>query len=87
VLAAEESDLARWRAEGRDDLLCRVGEGGALWIDPESGAPLDRCPFLRRMTAELAQCAIHATKPDMCRDYPTEAHGFHCVQGIAFRFR
>jgi Fe-S-cluster containining protein len=84
TLAAEERDLERWRREGRSDLLGLVGEGGGLWVAPETGAPLDRCPFLVRTGPETAHCAIHATKPDMCRAYPTRAHGFHCAAGIRF---
>ena len=84
TLAAEGSDLARWRREGREDLLCRVGEGGALWIDPETGEDLDHCPFLVRTAPDEARCSIHDTKPDMCRAYPTIAHGFHCLRGIRF---
>lgn len=84
VLAAEEADLARWRREGRDDLLARVGEGGALWVAPDTGEELDRCPFFERLGSDAGRCAIHETKPDMCRAYPTVDHGFHCLRGIRF---
>ncbi|MEW6489483.1 MAG: YkgJ family cysteine cluster protein [Thermodesulfobacteriota bacterium] len=84
TLAAEEADLARWRAEGRRDLLARVGEGGALWIDPETGRALDHCPFLARTGAGASLCSIHETKPAMCGAYPDDAHGFHCAAGIWF---
>ncbi|MBI5018081.1 MAG: YkgJ family cysteine cluster protein [Deltaproteobacteria bacterium] len=87
TLAAEEGDLARWRREERWDLLAHVGEGGALWVDPVTGGDLDRCPFLERTGPGAARCAIHATKPDMCRDYPDSAHGFHCERGVRFRDR
>jgi Fe-S-cluster containining protein len=85
TLAAEEADLARWRSQGRQDLLARVGEGGALWVDPQTGEDLDRCPFLERTGPDTAHCSIHATKPDMCRAYPDDSHGFHCVRGVRFR--
>lgn len=84
TLAAEEEDLARWRAEGRRDLLARVGEGGALWVDPQTGRELEYCPFLARTGAGASLCAIHETKPAMCRAYPDDAHGSHCAAGIRF---
>jgi Fe-S-cluster containining protein len=31
------------------------------------------CPFLRRPKGELARCAIHETRPQICRDYPQGA--------------
>ena len=87
TLAAEEADLARWSGEGRGDLLARVGEGGALWVDPQTGEDLDRCPYLERTGPDAARCSIHATKPDMCRAYPDDAHGFHCLRGVRFGAR
>jgi Fe-S-cluster containining protein len=84
TLAAEASDLARWRAEGHRDLLARVGEGGALWIDPATGRELDHCPFLERTASGEGRCGIHETKPAMCRAYPDDAHGYHCSAGIRF---
>jgi Fe-S-cluster containining protein len=84
ALAAEESDLSRWRREGREDLLRRVGEGGSLWNDPVSGDPLPACPFLRYTDAGGALCSIHETKPDMCRDYPGDGHGTRCAAGLPF---
>lgn len=83
-LRASKPDLERWRAEGRDDLLSRVNRLGWLWVDPASGAPLERCPFLERIDPESARCAIHHTKPEMCRAYPTLAHGLQCLRGIPF---
>lgn len=84
TLAAEEADLARWRREGRTDLLARVGEGGFLWVEPATGKPLARCPFLEPTEGGGGRCAIHLTKPDMCRDYPSPAHGPYCLRGVRF---
>lgn len=80
-LRAAKTDLARWRAEGRQDLLARVNRLGWLWVDPHSGEALTRCPFLVRTAPEAAHCAIHDTKPEMCRAYPTLAHGRRCARG------
>ena len=84
ALRASEEDLVRWRAEGRYDLLLRVGKGGDLWLDPSTGEHLEDCPFLRRTGPDDARCRIHATKPELCRDYPTAAHGRRCVCGVRF---
>ncbi len=77
-------DLERWRAQGRLDLLGRVGEGGVLWCDPVTGERLVDCPYLRRTGDDEARCSIHGTKPHICRAYPTGAHGYRCVRGLRF---
>jgi hypothetical protein len=81
-LRASGSDLTRWRAEGRQELLRRVNRLGWIWVDPDSSKPLARCPFLDRTGPESARCLIHDTKPEMCRAYPTLAHRRQCVRGI-----
>jgi len=81
-LLASRRDLTRWRREGREDILRRVGSVGWLWIDPGSGRPVTGgCPFLVRTSPEHTSCAIQETKPDMCREYPTLAHGKRCLRG------
>lgn len=84
ALHAEEGDLTRWRAAGRPDLVRRVGPGGRLWVDPETGAHQETCPFLEQIDPESARCAIHALKPAVCRAYPTRAHRRRCVRGRVF---
>jgi Fe-S-cluster containining protein len=81
-LNASRADLDRWRKEGREDLLCRVNRLGWIWYDPKSGDPEEKCPFLAQTDLETAFCSIHETKPAMCRDYPTVAHGRRCLHGI-----
>ena len=80
-LHASGADLERWRKTGRDDLLSRVNRLGWIWTDPQTGRLEERCPFIERTGPETAICGIHETKPDMCRDYPTLAHGHHCLRG------
>ncbi|MBE0618360.1 MAG: YkgJ family cysteine cluster protein [Proteobacteria bacterium] len=77
-----DADLQRWREQGRHDLLARVGANGRLWQEPDSGAALEDCPYLERTGEERAGCRIHDTKPQICRDYPTRAHGKRCVRGV-----
>jgi len=83
-LTATPGDVARWTREGRFELLARVSSMGHLWIDPATGTRLSRCPYLVRIAPGRARCRIHATKPQMCRDYPTLAHGKRCVANRLF---
>ena len=81
-LHAYQHDLDRWRREGRDDLLSRVNRLGWIWVDPETKQLEESCPFIVEIGAEKSVCAIQETKPDICRDYPTLAHGKRCLQGV-----
>jgi uncharacterized protein len=80
-LNASRTDLERWRQTGREDLISRVNRLGWIWINPQTGEQEERCPFITRTGPETAICGIQDTKPDMCRDYPTLAHGRHCLRG------
>lgn len=81
-LRASRADLERWEALGREDLLASVNRLGWIWTDPQSGCSIVPCPHLVRQSADTACCAIHDIKPDMCRDYPTLAHGRRCPRGV-----
>ena len=84
TLHADPDDLERWRLQGRDDVLRRVGQGGELWWAEDGSARQDHCPFFSWVGAEGGACAVHATKPAECRAYPTELHGSRCVMGAEF---
>jgi len=81
-LHASEHDKQRWQKEGRDDLLARVNRLGWIWVDPDTKERLDRCPFIQETPEQLKICVIQDTKPDICRDYPTLAHGKRCLRGV-----
>jgi Fe-S-cluster containining protein len=81
-LNASSVDLERWRRLGRDDLLRRVSAVGWIWIDPETGLLERSCPFLQRTGPDRQVCTINDLKPDICRDYPTLAHGRRCLRGV-----
>jgi Fe-S-cluster containining protein len=81
-LHATPRDLQRWREAGRLDLLDRVNRLGWIWVDPQTRQPLTTCPHIDRSDPEHVRCAIHEIKPDMCRDYPTLAHGKRCLRGV-----
>ncbi len=74
-----DADLARWRREGRSDLLARVetldlGRGNLLhlaWVDPATREEVDACPWLLVDPASnQVRCSINAVKPDHCRKFP-----------------
>ena len=81
-LNASKWDLERWRNQGREDLLVRVNRLGWIWTDGQTGQMVDRCPFIERVDERTAICSIQETKPDICRAYPTLAHGRRCLHGV-----
>ena len=81
-LQASNHDLERWRRENREDLLCRVNRLGWIWVDPQTKRLEDRCPFIEKTPENKGLCRINETKPDICRDYPTIAHGHRCLSGV-----
>ncbi len=69
---AMEPDLARWRAEGRTDILRLMEDEDAAWsgkqlVSAVTGEPLSPCPFLQKNGNGFA-CAIYATRPDICSE-------------------
>ncbi|HSH69844.1 MAG TPA: YkgJ family cysteine cluster protein [Deferrisomatales bacterium] len=84
TLRAGADDLERWRLQGRNDVLCRVGPGGELWWAADGSARLDHCPFFSWRGADGGACSVHDTKPAECRAYPTALHGHRCVMGAQF---
>ena len=41
------------------------------WTDPVTGSVLEACPFLLKADTSRYLCAIHSTKPGVCRDTNT----------------
>lgn len=73
------ADYRRWQAASRDDILRWVrlvpGKNGVpayrIWVAPGTDEPVSTCPFLTKQTGnEKRTCAIHAVKPEICRQYP-----------------
>jgi len=81
-LNASGTDLKRWRSQGSTDLLERVNRLGWIWVDPRTKQPEQSCPFIERTGPDTACCSIYETRPDICRDYPTLAHGRRCLRGV-----
>lgn len=77
-----DEDVERWRLEGRGDVLAYVTShpsGNLAWTDTQTGEFLEACPWLSKgsQTGHF-MCAIHATKPRHCADYPhTKRHAFN----------
>ena len=84
-LNASKADQQRWLNQGREDLLVRVNRLGWIWTNPQTGQPEERCPFLERLDEKTVVCGIQETKPDICRSYPTLAHGRRCLRGVFLR--
>ena len=80
-LHASKRDLKRWQDEGRQHLLDRVNRLGWIWVDAQTKQLEKACPFIERMGPDTACCSIYETRPDICRDYPTLAHGHRCLRG------
>ena len=79
-LSATQTEIDWWEAS-RPDIFQYV-HNGEIWVDPASGKPLQRCPFLERVTnnetsspnqspQEKYTCSIYHDRPDDCRHYPT----------------
>jgi Fe-S-cluster containining protein len=75
----DESDVARWCRDGRDDILCWVGlkkpgkKGFSyrIWITPGTNQPAAICPWLEKQPGtHRYRCRIHEVKPEICRQYP-----------------
>ena len=68
---ADAEDLARWKREGRDDIL--RGFRDALWVGDHflsvtTGMTIHDCPFLDFRDGSFA-CTIYETRPRVCRDF------------------
>lgn len=82
VADADPDDLARWRREGRDDIL-RVWHD-ALWVGDRllsvtTGMAIRDCPFLDFRDGVFA-CTIYETRPRVCRDFEPGSSAI-CPQG------
>lgn len=81
-LRASPHDLRRWQDQGRQDLLDSANRLGWVWVDPATKERVSPCPHIDRSDPEKVCCDIYEIRPDMCRDYPTLAHGKRCLRGV-----
>ncbi len=75
-LYVSEEDEERWRREGRQDILERLmwERKHIIWKDDQpinlaTGEVERRCYWLRKNPDGTTYCAIHETKPKICRDF------------------
>lgn len=70
-LSASSSDLERWETDRPD--IAEYASGGKIWINPVSGEPLLRCPWLQKLPEQDKYiCRIYDDRPDDCRYYPVD---------------
>ena len=81
TLMATDEDLKRWKEEGRYDILKHISNGD-LWFKFENGEEKEcsgRCMWLRKKKNKNEYyCRINDTKPQICREYPTQQHKGCC---------
>ena len=87
MIPASDEDLARWKRQGRRDILEKVrvirdpGTGritaAECWFDPHTGREYIYCPWIKRIDKGKVKCMIHDTKPSYCREYICRKHTRH----------
>ena len=85
-LYVSDEDETRWRREGREDILTQLRweREHIVWKDDQplvlaTGEVPRRCRYLEKFPDGATRCAIHVTKPKICRDY-TPGGSELCVQ-------
>jgi len=80
-IAATNNDIARWKRQGRRDILEKArlitdptGKiiAAECWFDPHTGKEYACCPWIKRKGDRVC-CMIHETKPQYCVDYMCRA--------------
>ena len=52
--------------------IYRYVRNGQIWVDPDTGQAIERCPWLRKdPQKERYTCDIYLDRPEDCRHYPT----------------
>ncbi len=68
-LVATSEEIAWW--ETHRPHIARYVRANQIWMDPESGEQLKRCPWLEvSADGKLYSCAIYLDRPADCRHYP-----------------
>ena len=74
-LSVTKDEIALW--ELFEPEIFAYVKGGKVWFDPNSGEPLQQCPFLKIETPGSANsgtkytCDIYLNRPEDCRHYPS----------------
>jgi len=68
-LSASTDDIKLWDSLRPD--IARYVNGGNIWMEPETGAQIERCPWLQKEPEQAHYtCAIYYDRPEDCRIYP-----------------
>ena len=68
-LSASESEIKLWEVFRPE--IYRYVSDGKIWINPETGKQLERCPWLRQLSNQNKYiCDIYEDRPDDCKHYP-----------------
>ena len=68
-LSATQDEIEFWEIF-RPHIYDFVSEG-KIWIDPNTGKQIKRCPWLRQLpNQEKYVCDIYNDRPDDCKHYP-----------------
>lgn len=71
-LSATQDEIDWWEIFRPN--IARYVSNGDIWVDPETGQALTRCPWLQSTNASnktIYSCQIYHDRPDDCRHYPT----------------
>ena len=72
-LSASASEIELWDMFRPD--IYRYVSNGKIWMDPDTGEPLELCPWLRKLPDQDPSqikytCDIYNDRPDDCKYYP-----------------
>ncbi|NQV69523.1 MAG: YkgJ family cysteine cluster protein [Pseudohongiella sp.] len=68
-LSVSAEEIALWEIFKPD--IARYASHGEIWISPETGEQLQRCPWLRQVPKQNKfTCGIYLDRPDDCKFYP-----------------
>ena len=68
-LSATADEIEWWETHRPD--IARYVRDGEIWISPDTGKLLTRCPWLRKLpNQEKYICKIYLERPDDCKYYP-----------------
>lgn len=71
IAEASAEDVARWKREGREDILREYEQirwAGDQLVSIKTGRLIHECPFLYRGDS-YATCTIYDSRPGVCRNY------------------
>lgn len=68
-LSASAEEIEYWE-DVRPDIHRYVSDG-KIWMNPDTGTQLERCPWLKQLPHENKYtCDIYHDRPDDCKYYP-----------------